>query len=104
MKKKATVNVLFAVRKGVCGVAGRFNWGFVCPPMRPVNNPFLREKGRAAFVPTWKRAAAFMGEAIEHELIVMQYYIRFVAKAEPLDSVVAGWRYFQPNSLPPAPN
>lgn len=50
---------------------GVLNGGVCVPPMRPLNNPFLGEKGRAAFGPTGKRAAAFMGEAIEREPIVM---------------------------------
>ncbi len=68
--------------------------------MRPLNNPFLGEKGRAAFGPTWKRAAAFMWEATEREPVVMLYLRVVSPEPSPLGSVAAGWRYFQPHFPP----
>lgn len=60
MKKQVALNVLWTVGK-VCVVWQAVSMGVCEPPVRPLNNPFLGEKGRAAFGPTWNRAAAFMG-------------------------------------------
>lgn len=82
IKRRYIVYVSFPVR-GKCVLCGRvFEWGVCVPPMRPLNNPFLGEKGRAAFGPTGKRAAAFhMGEAL-NLLLCCSY----VAQAEPRHS------------------
>lgn len=45
---------------------------------------FLWEKGRAAFAPTWKRAAASRGEATKHEPIVLWYLFAVLPKPRRL--------------------
>lgn len=54
-----------------------FEWGESVPHLRPLNNPFLRERGCAAFGSTGKRAAALLGGTIQHELIVWERFVSF---------------------------
>lgn len=70
--------------------------GVCVSPMRPLNDPFLGDKGRVAFWPTWKRAAAFNPTRAFCYVV----FVSYVAKAKPLGSVVAGWWHFQPNFPP----
>lgn len=95
-------------KKGICGVAGCFKMGFVPPPLLLLlllcgqwTIPFLGEKGRAAFVPTWKRAAASMGEAYRTWAHCYVVCVRFVAQRQsPCTVVLVEWWYLQPNSSP----
>lgn len=78
----------------VCVVWQALSVGVWCPPCGHRTIPRSGEKGRA------ERAAAFMGEAAEHEPMAVLFLVSYASTAKPLTSVGAGWRYFLPN-LPP---